>query len=79
LEEVLQRDSLLDIVHRFISFTNGKLIFPRYHQYDVVKKLIADVKENGAGRIILSSTAQAQANQIQLPGLHTDWQPFTIK
>ena len=52
-EEVLQRDSLLDLIHRFISFTsekeevvkNGvskvvtknKLIFPRYHQYDVVK------------------------------------------
>ena len=36
-EEVLQRDSLLDIIHRFISNNNGKIIFPRYHQYDVVK------------------------------------------
>lgn len=55
-EEVLQRDSLLDLIHRFISYvkekeevvkngvakmvTKEKMIFPRYHQYDVVKKEI---------------------------------------
>ena len=48
-EEVLQRDSLLDLIHRFISFVKEKeeviqngvvktvtketIIFPRYHQY----------------------------------------------
>ena len=26
-----------------------KLYSPRYHQYDVVKKILADVKDKGAG------------------------------
>ena len=59
-EEVLQRDSLLDLIHRFISFvkekeevvkngvsktvTKEKMIFPRYHQYDVVKKAVNNIK-----------------------------------
>ena len=81
-EEVLQKDSLLDIIHRFISFVtekeevekNGvtktikksKLIFPRYHQYDVVKKVMADVKENGAGQnyLIQHSAGSGKSNSI---------------
>lgn len=82
-EEVLQRDSLLDLVHRFISFVsekeevvakNGttktvkkeKLIFPRYHQYDVVKKVLADVKEKGAGfnYLIEHSAGSGKSNSI---------------
>ena len=45
-EEVLQRDSLLDLIHRFVTVeyppdvkktpANGTVIFPRYHQLDVV-------------------------------------------
>ncbi|HFM9337489.1 TPA: type I restriction endonuclease subunit R [Enterococcus faecium] len=81
-EEVLQRDSLLDLIHRFISFTsekeevvkNGvskvvtknKLIFPRYHQYDVVKKVLADVKDKGAGHsyLIEHSAGSGKSNSI---------------
>ena len=65
-EEVLQRDSLLDIIHRFISNNNGKIIFPRYHQYDVVKKLLADVKESGAGKnyLIEHSAGSGKSNSI---------------
>ena len=65
-EEVLQRDSLLDIIHRFISLNDGKIIFPRYHQYDVVKKLLADVKENGAGKnyLIEHSAGSGKSNSI---------------
>lgn len=65
-EEVLQKDSLLDIIHRFISYNKGKLIFPRYHQYDVVKKLLADVKENGAGKnyLIEHSAGSGKSNSI---------------
>lgn len=81
-EEVLQKDSLLDLINKFISFvsekeeitTNGvnkivkkeKLIFPRYHQYDVVKKLIKDVKENGAGvnYLIQHSAGSGKSNSI---------------
>lgn len=65
-EEVLQRDSLLDIIHRFISKNNGKIIFPRFHQYDVVKKLLADVKESGAGKnyLIEHSAGSGKSNSI---------------
>ena len=81
-EEVLQRDSLLDILHRFISYvkekeeiivggktktvTKEKLIFPRYHQYDVVRKVIADVKKNGVGKnyLIQHSAGSGKSNSI---------------
>lgn len=81
-EEVLQRDSLIDLIHRFICHVrekeeatkNGatrvvikeKVIFPRYHQYDVVKKLIANVRENGVGRsyLIEHSAGSGKSNSI---------------
>lgn len=81
-EEVLQRDSLLDLIHRFISFvkekeevvkngvsktvTKEKMIFPRYHQYDVVKKVLADVKRNGVGTnyLIQHSAGSGKSNSI---------------
>ena len=75
-EEILQRDSLLDILHRFISHTKEKkkgqkkpeekLLFPRYHQYDVVKKVLADVKTNGAGKnyLIQHSAGSGKSNSI---------------
>ena len=51
-ESVLQKDCLLDILQKFIHFDkkNKRIIFPRYHQLDVVRKLIADVRANGTGR-----------------------------
>lgn len=81
-EEVLQRDSILDLIHRFISFvkekeevvkngvtktvTKEKMIFPRYHQYDVVKKIMADVKANGVGNnyLIQHSAGSGKSNSI---------------
>lgn len=81
-EEVLQRDSLLDILHRFIShvkekeevvkngvtktITKEKIIFPRYHQYHVVKKVLADVSENGVGKnyLIQHSAGSGKSNSI---------------
>ena len=91
-EEVLQRDSLMDILQKFISYvkeketdsngktvTKEKLIFPRYHQYDVVKKIIADVKENGTGKnyLIQHSAGSGKSNSIawtayRLASLHDD-------
>jgi len=81
-EEVLQRDSLMDLIHRFISFvkekeevvkngvsktvTKEKMIFPRYHQYDVVKKVMADVRMNGVGTnyLIQHSAGSGKSNSI---------------
>lgn len=42
------------------------LIFPRYHQLDVVRKLIADVSEHGAGKnyLIQHSAGSGKSNSI---------------
>ena len=90
-ENVLQKDSLLDIIQKFISFEvktekkDGKnvikkrLIFPRFHQLDVVRKLIADVRENGSGNnyLIQHSAGSGKSNSIawtayRLASLHND-------
>ena len=75
-EEVLQRDSLMDILHRFVSHVREKdedtgkikekLLFPRYHQYDVVRKVLTDVKQNGAGKnyLIQHSAGSGKSNSI---------------
>ena len=59
---ILKRDYWLSIFHHFVYietknkvdlFNNWKkqerLIFPRYHQFDAVNKIIADIKQNGVG------------------------------
>ena len=90
-ENVLQKDSLLDIIQKFISFevktekkdgknvTKKRLIFPRFHQLDVVRKLIADVRENGSGNnyLIQHSAGSGKSNSIawtayRLASLHND-------
>lgn len=81
--EVFQRDSLMDILHRFMNLEtkeekvrrkNGKedkvvkktLIFPRYHQLDVVRKLVAHVKQHGSGcnYLIQHSAGSGKSNSI---------------
>ena len=94
-EEVLQRDSLLDLIQRFISnvkeketeekngvvktITKEKMLFPRYHQYDVVRKVLADVKQNGPGKnyLIQHSAGSGKSNSIawiayRLASVHDD-------
>lgn len=94
-EEVLSRDNFLDTVHRFLCYTkekkevtkNGvtrrveveKILFPRYHQYDVVKKLISDIKKNGVGKsyLIEHSAGSGKSNSIawlayRLASLHNE-------
>ena len=46
--------------------TKTKLIFPRYHQLDVVRKLVAHVRENGAGHnyLIQHSAGSGKSNSI---------------
>ena len=48
------------------AITRKRLIFPRYHQLDVVRKLIADVSKNGAGRnyLIQHSAGSGKSNSI---------------
>ena len=70
-KEVLQRDSILDILHRFVQISKDdkgkeKLIFPRYHQLDAVRKLVADVYDNGSGKnyLIQHSAGSGKSNSI---------------
>ena len=77
-EEVWQRDSLLDILARFLHLqveektVGGKkirketMIFPRYHQLVAVRSLEADAKEKGAGTnyLIQHSAGSGKSNSI---------------
>lgn len=73
-EEVFTRQSIANIIQHFVRF-NGKetdslnkktLYFPRYHQLDVVRKLIADVSNNGVGKtyLIQHSAGSGKSNSI---------------
>ncbi|MFA7435410.1 MAG: type I restriction endonuclease [Bacilli bacterium] len=67
-ENVLSRDTIIDILHRFISNPKDtkKIIFPRFHQFDVVKKVLNDVKNNGVGQkyLIEHSAGSGKSNSI---------------
>lgn len=79
-ENVLQKDSALDIIQKFIHCKDNKvLIFPRFHQLDVVRKLIADVREHGTGvnYLIQHSAGSGKSNSIawtayRLASLHDE-------
>lgn len=71
-EDVWARESWLDILHRYlIGKRNEKkqlksVIFPRYHQLDATRKLVADVLEKGAGEryLIQHSAGSGKTNSI---------------
>lgn len=86
-EQVLVKDRLLEILHKYLhlqverdgkgNVKSERMIFPRYHQLDVVTRLLADVKENGSGRnyLIQHSAGSGKSNSIawlahRLSGLH---------
>ena len=58
--EVLTRESLTEIIENYAQVVESKdektgrkkrtQIWPRYHQFDVVRRLLADVAEHGAGK-----------------------------
>ena len=59
-EKKLQPDGTFKLVNKIA------LIFPRYHQLDVVRKLVADVSANGAGHnyLIQHSAGSGKSNSI---------------
>ncbi|WP_446009369.1 type I restriction endonuclease subunit R [Candidatus Electrothrix sp.] len=77
-EEILTKDSWLDIIKRFIHLQVDtkelagrthkieKLIFPRYHQLDAVRKITAHAREHGAGQnyLIQHSAGSGKSNSI---------------
>lgn len=47
---IFSREVLLDIIGNFAQKDGEALIFPRFHQIDAVRKLLADAKEKSAGQ-----------------------------
>ncbi len=71
-EEVWARESWLDILHRYLIGKRDdkgrpkSVIFPRYHQLDATRRLVADVLRNGAGQryLIQHSAGSGKTNSI---------------
>lgn len=80
--EVLRKDSLIELIGRFLHLsreerkirtdsgfryiTSESMIFPRFHQLDAVRKLIAHTKTHGAGKnyLIQHSAGSGKSNTI---------------
>lgn len=73
-EEIFSKTSLADILQHFVRL-DGKdtdklesrnLYFPRYHQLDVVRKIIDDVSQNGVGKtyLVQHSAGSGKSNSI---------------
>src|SRR5947199_4206057 len=78
-EEVLQRDSLLDLLARFIHLQieerrddqgrkvkTESMIFPRYHQLQAVRQLVAAARAEGVGHnyLVEHSAGSGKSNTI---------------
>lgn len=71
--DILAPDSLLDIIQRFVrveydpdTHAMKKVIFPRFHQLDAVRKLVADARQHGAGQsyLVQHSAGSGKSNTI---------------
>jgi type I restriction enzyme R subunit len=78
-ERVMQPDNWLRILGRFLhlqreekedwegkKYINETLIFPRFHQWDVVNKLVDSARKNGSGQkyLIQHSAGSGKSNSI---------------
>ena len=94
-DDVLQADSLLEILQRFMhlevkeqkvgtdkgvrTVRKETMIFPRYHQLDSVRMLVAHARANGSGRnyLVQHSAGSGKSNSIawlahRLASLHDE-------
>lgn len=90
-EQIWHPDNWLDMLERFVHTDTSKgpagkpnrtTIFPRYHQWDVVKKLTAHAATYGAGHnyLVMASAGSGKSNTIgwlahRLTDLHTPTDP----
>ena len=79
-EDILTKDTVLDLVSKFIFIeskesedeltgkkkTSENVIFPRYHQLDVIRRVLADVRENRTSQnyLIQHSAGSGKTNSI---------------
>ena len=92
-EDILTKDTVLNLISKFIfvetkekedEFTgkikkSESIIFPRYHQLDVIRKLLGDVRENRTAQnyLIQHSAGSGKTNSIawlahRLTSLHDE-------
>ena len=91
-KQVLTRDGLTDIIENYTQVVETKdrktgrvsrvQVWPRFHQLEVVRRLLADVSEAGAGRryLVQHSVGSGKSNSIawlahRLVGLERDGDP----
>lgn len=76
-QQILSKDNWLEIINHYVYELDNKIIFPRFHQLDVVTKLCDDIKQNNVGKryLIQHSAGSGKTNSItwlanQLRELH---------
>ena len=85
-DDILKKDTILDLLSKFIFIqtsetenektgkpeTKEAVIFPRYHQLDAIRKLIADVSENltSLNYLIQHSAGSGKTNTIAWLAYH---------
>ncbi len=90
-EQVWEWENWLDLLERFVHQQKQKkgagrtTIFPRFHQWDVVKKLTAHAAHHGSGQnyLIMASAGSGKSNTIgwlahRLSDLHAGTDPRTL-
>lgn len=65
-EQVWQRDAWLDLLGSFIHVENGRVLFPRFHQWHAVHSILDATYRDGAGvdRLIQHSAGSGKSNTI---------------
>lgn len=78
MEQVWQRENWLDLLARFVQVerpekgsqaerrAQTRVVFPRFHQWDAVRKLEAHAREHGAGQtyLVQHSAGSGKSNSI---------------
>ncbi|GGP73458.1 type I restriction endonuclease subunit R [Streptomyces sindenensis] len=93
-EQVWARDNWLDLLQRFVhqqktktpgGGTTRTTIFPRFHQWDVVKRLTTHAATHGVGQnyLVMASAGSGKSNTIgwlahRLSDLHADTDPRAL-
>lgn len=79
-EDILKKDTVIDLISKFVLIEetekidkvtgqakkSERIIFPRYHQLDVIRKVLADVKDNltSLNYLIQHSAGSGKTNSI---------------
>lgn len=78
-EHIFSKDCILNIIHNYIhlvketkktsdgrEYVEERIIFPRYHQLDVVDRLVEDTRKHGTGKnyLIEHSAGSGKSNSI---------------